>query len=282
MKISIIGLGFVGKALKNALAPSVDVKLIDPILGTDISDLIPFKPDITFICVPTPMSNESSQDTSIIEDVIRNLEKHAIKTQIVIKSTILPDKILELPNYNKIIYNPEFLTEKNANEDFIKSKLIILGGDKDRAQLISKFYKEFTFCTHKDHTFTDIISASFLKYTINTFLATKVIFFNELNAIFTESNPNHSWDEFIEILKLDSRIGDSHMHVPGHDGRMGFGGACFPKDSKAFLDFSRSKGKELMLLKTAISINNSIRDGYNNPTDRELSQNVSFKDGDNS
>ena len=94
------------------------------------------------------MSNESSQDTSIIEDVIRNLEKHAIKTQIVIKSTILPDKILELPNYNKIIYNPEFLTEKNANEDFIKSKLIILGGDKDRAQLISKFYK-FTFCTHK-------------------------------------------------------------------------------------------------------------------------------------
>ena len=234
MKISIIGLGFVGKALKNALAPSVEVKLIDPILGTDISDLIPFKPDITFICVPTPMSNESSQDTSIIEDVIRNLEKHAIKTQIVIKSTILPDKILELPNYNKIIYNPEFLTEKNANEDFIKSKLIILGGDKDRAQLISKFYKEFTFCTHKDHTFTDIISASFLKYTINTFLATKVIFFNELNAIFTESNPNHSWDEFIEILKLDSRIGDSHMHVPGHDGRMGFGGPVSQKIQRLF------------------------------------------------
>ena len=69
--------------------------------------------------------------------------------------------------------------------------------------------------------------------------------------------------------------------MPGHDGRMGFGGACFPKDSKTFLDFSRIKGKKLMLLKTAISINNSIRDGYNNPTDRDYA-NVSFKDGDNS
>ena len=87
---------------------------------------------------------------------------------------------------------------------------------------------------------TDVISASLVKYSINTFLASKVIFFNQLYDIYKALTPDIKWDEFITMINSDDRIGESHMDVPGHDGKLGFGGSCFPKDIQALIHYAKS------------------------------------------
>ena len=225
MKIAIIGFGFVGKALYSGLIDNSDTCLIDPKLNTSIIDLKDANPEIIFICVPTPVSDDGlSQDTSILEKVLIEIDNLKLSTSIVIKSTVLPDKLEELNALHEIIYNPEFLREKTANYDFINSDLIIIGGKKESSKKLGLFYDLHTKCKCKEYIYTDIVAASFVKYTINSFLASKVLFFNELQALYKSSGTKTPWDEFIKIISIDKRIGDSHMDVPGHDGRFGFGG----------------------------------------------------------
>jgi Predicted UDP-glucose 6-dehydrogenase len=90
MKVGIIGYGFVGKALAAGIKKNVDILKIDPNLNNNIEDLVKFNADICFICVPTPMNEDGSQDISILEEVIKKILSNSINSQIVIKSTILP------------------------------------------------------------------------------------------------------------------------------------------------------------------------------------------------
>ena len=281
MKIGIIGYGFVGKALEAGLNDDVDILKIDPKLNTEIKSLQNFEPNAIFICVPTPMGKDSSQNISILTNVINEIKQLNLNSLIVLKSTILPNHIQEIETLiPKFVYNPEFLREKHAAQDFIDSKLIVFGGTNDSCKFLAEIYKNYTNCIHKDYVYTDPITASFIKYTINSFLATKVTFFNELNQLFQESGAQDSWENLINAISRDNRIGNSHMQVPGHDGRLGFGGACLPKDSNAFSIYAENKNKKLNVLKSAINTNNSIRATYNRPTEREIEQNISFK-GDN-
>jgi len=279
MKIGIVGFGFVGKALANGLTDDVVVSKIDPKLKTSTKDLIKFKPDIIFLCLPTPMLDDGRQDLSILEGVVKDLIKYDIKSLIVIKSTILPGNINTLKNnFTDFIYNPEFLREKSADEDFINSKLIVIGGNKKNSKFLASFYTKHTKCVCEDYVFTDLITASLVKYTINSFLATKVTFFNQMFQLFKTSESSESWDNFILFISKDKRIGNSHMMVPGHDGRFGFGGACLPKDTAAIVEYAENLEIDLSLIKTAIKANNKIRLMYENQTSREEEQNISFKD----
>ena len=90
MKVAIIGLGFVGNSLLNGLKDTVQVKEIDPKLGTNINELKDFSPEIIFICVPTPMSEDKTQDISIIESVVDEINDFKISSLVVLKSTLLP------------------------------------------------------------------------------------------------------------------------------------------------------------------------------------------------
>ena len=83
----------------------------------------------------------------------------------------------------------------------------------------------------------DSKSASLIKYTINSFLASKVIF-NQIKDVFNSSSIEIDWDYFIDCISNDTRIGNSHMMVPGPDGKNGFGGACFPKDLSALINYA--------------------------------------------
>ncbi len=281
MKIAIVGYGFVGKALKNAIRNSVDVFIVDPVLGTNIKELNTFNPEFIFICVPTPMSDDGSQDSSIIESVIEEIIKNNLKSIIVIKSTILPNFLSAFSSQIKnLLCNPEFLREKNANHDFINSELILIGGEKRLSNKLRDFYINHTNCKCENFKFTDLVSASLIKYTINTFLATKVIFFNQLFNIFNHLNPSSSWDEFTQIISSDSRIGDSHMKVPGNDNRLGFGGPCFPKDCNALHKYSKDINQNFSLLGHAKSINNDIRSKYDELTEREIEQNTNFENNE--
>ena len=281
MKVAIIGMGFVGNSLRNGLKDTVKVKEIDPKLGTSINEVKHFSPEIIFICVPTPMSEDKAQDISIIESVVDEINDLKISPLVVLKSTLLPNYVKELEKkISRFTYNPEFLREKHADEDFINSQLIVFGGNQSEAKYLSRFYKDHTKCICKDHIFTDSLSASFIKYTINAFLAVKVIFFNELKELYDASGAGEDWENFTKYLSIDKRIGESHMQVPGHDGRLGFGGACLPKDSDALVRYANQIEKQLNLLNNAIKLNNDIRSSYNKETDRELEQNIRFR-GDN-
>ena len=277
MKIGIVGFGFVGKALKNGLRDSVDCIEIDPKLDTNLSDLSNHKPDIVFVCLPTPMNDDGSQNIDIVRDAVFELNKHDPNILVVLKSTILPKYVIEISKLTKnLVINPEFLRDKHANEDFINSEIIVFGGEKENCDKLAKFYENHTKCLCKDYVVTDNISASLIKYTINTFLALKVVFFNELKSVFDNLNSQNDWFKFINAISKDKRIGNSHMNVPGPDGRYGFGGPCFPKDVKALIEYSREIGSELSLLNKANTINNNIRAQYNDVTVREKEQNIKF------
>lgn len=277
MKVSIIGHGFVGKALENALNNSVETLIIDPIYKNKISDITLFEPDYIFICVPTPMADGGNQDLSILDEVIHEIKVLDVNSEIILKSTVLPNNIAiieeSIPN---IIYNPEFLTEKNSFEDFINGDLIVLGSRNKNFKKISSFYKNHTKCTTKNFILTDLIAASLIKYTINSYLASKVMFFNEVHNLFKKSGTDENWENFIDAVSSDSRIGRSHMKVPGPDGRYGFGGACFPKDTQALYNYSLDEESPLKILKKVIDLNNHIRGSYESETDRENEQNINF------
>ena len=277
MKVGIVGYGFVGKALENGIDDSVSTLKIDPKLNNSIKDLVPFQPNIIFICVPTPLCDDLSLDASIVHSVVDEILEYNIDCLIVLKSTILPNHLEKISQrLNRFIYNPEFLREKHANEDFLNSNLIVFGGEQKDIDEIKDFYIERTKCICKTYVETDYVTASLIKYTINSYLATKVSFFNELKKIFVEANTNDSWENFIRYLQKDSRLGNSHMSVPGHDGKEGFGGACLPKDSLALLNFYKENNLDFKVLKSAIDVNNIIREKYNDDP-REMEQRINFK-----
>ena len=156
--------------------------------------------------------------------------------------------------------------------------MIIFGGDRNISTKVSNAYLKHSRCKTKEHIFTDLKTASLIKYSINTFLASKVIFFNELHSIYEKLEVKDSWESIVNVISKDKRIGDSHMNVPGHDGRKGFGGACFPKDSLALIKYADSIGLNLKSLMSTVKINNKIRSEYQDLDSRESEQNVSFDD----
>ena len=143
LKLGIVGHGFVGKATDWGFNRRVSKFIVDPLLNNSVEDLKDFEPEIVFICVPTPMNDDGSQDSSIIEKVINDLALYCPNAIKVVKSTVVPsllDKLYKLDS--RLIYNPEFLREKHANLDFVNSDIIIFGGDRN----ISTKYNYVRFC----------------------------------------------------------------------------------------------------------------------------------------
>ena len=267
LNITIIGHGFVGKAVDYAFQYDVKKQIIDPKYNNDenYSDI---NSDITFVCVPTPMSENGTCNTYILENILNKL-KNTKCGIIVIKSTI-PPNILKNLNNLKIVYNPEFLTEKNANEDIINPSIQVFGGQKETTEKVERYYKEYSICKPCPTFHMSLTDASFVKYGINCFLATKVLWYNELyDAV---DNFGGNFGKIINAIGTDPRIGQSHTRVPGFDGKRGFGGACFPKDLSAWINFTNS----MPILEYVIKKNNTYRLQYEKD-DREKEQNVSYE-----
>ena len=278
MKVGIVGLGFVGNALEKVINSDVSIIKIDPKLDTSVRDLENQECNILFICVPTPMDEGGGQDLKIATKVLNEIEKYSTDSLVVMKSTILPDKIESLSkDFPSFVYNPEFLRERHAFEDLKNSPFFIFGGDKKNSKKLANFYKLHTSCKTSDFNYTDVKTASLVKYAINSFLATKVVFFNELRNVYINSESEGSWDDFVKLISKDIRIGSSHMSVPGPDGRFGFGGACFPKDTSALVRYAKNLNAHMELLEKAISLNNDLRSAYNETTKREKEQNINYK-----
>jgi UDPglucose 6-dehydrogenase len=276
VKLGIVGHGFVGQAVEKVIKKSVDIFIVDPIYRTTIEDLKKFNPHLIIICAPTPMNNDGTQDSSIVFNILENIKDNFIDVNVVLKSTVLPDTLEQLNHIFPLVYNPEFLREKHAFDDMVKSELNILAGDEDKCGEIKRFFINHSKIKSKKFIITDLKTASLVKYTLNTFLATKVLFFNQIYKIHKELAPISNWDAFTSILSSDSRIGSTHMEVPGPDGRYGYGGACFPKDVKALIKYSDTINKNFTLLEEVNSANNLIRKKYKTLDSREAEQNVNF------
>ena len=271
-KIAIVGHGYVGKAVEYGFnTKMVHLQLIDPVLyNNSVADIDP-DTDIAFVCVPTPYGKDGEIDASIVMDVVSQI---ALKTYatIVVKSTVTPNVIGALSeHYEQLVYNPEFLTEKNALADFVNPPMHVFGGNFNVTQAVEYSYKMFSKCSPCPTYHMSAKEASFVKYGINTFLATKVLWFNQFKDLVDTHNSNY--ETILNAIGSDSRIGFSHAQVPGPDGRRGFGGACFPKDTQAFAHFSDGMMTNLM---AAITANNEYRSQYQ-LDDREKEQNVEFK-----
>lgn len=263
LKLGVIGSGFVGGAVINGFnTPNVDMWVVDPKKSTTtLQQLAEVGPHLTFVCVPTPESTNGSVNVTIVDQVLADLNKFAYNGIVVIKSTITPDHLERfVQEYDlRIVYNPEFLTEANAHNDFINPSMQILGGVWEECEIVERAYVEFSKVKVVPTFKTDIVSASLLKYTINSWLATKVTFMNELYHLHKASGANTSWEQFTDMLQRDKRIGDSHLRVPGPDGSFGFGGHCFPKDTAGLLSYADKNNVDLSVLSKVVETNARIR-----------------------
>lgn len=271
MKLLIIGHGFVGKAVDYGFTnPKVEKTIIDPKYGNSIRDIDIQAHDLTFICVPTPMSDTGEIDTSILEEVLEyfNSENRFNHQLLVIKSTVTPGIIAKYIG-SGIVYNPEFLREKTANEDFISPDFHIFGGNSYDCARLENYYTDFSMCKRSPTYCMTAEEASFVKYGINSFLAMKVAFFNQLYDAVQDANCNFS--RITTAMEADPRLGTTHNRVPGFDGKRGFGGACFPKDTAAFVQYT----DKMTLLQKVIEVNNEYRKDYTRDS-RETEQNIRF------
>jgi UDPglucose 6-dehydrogenase len=162
--------------------------------------------------------------------------------------------INQFPKLN-IIFNPEFLTERTAKLDFLTQARIILGGTKRLTKRVSTLFKE-----RFKHTYlieTDTVTAELVKYMNNVFFASKVSIMNEMKMVCESVGAN--WDEALAGFTADQRIGDSHLDVPGPDGKLGFGGSCFPKDINAFISMANDLGIKVPTIKGAWETNLNVR-----------------------
>lgn len=254
MKIIITGFGYVGKAVHSIFEKKHNVIIVDPKINTNsVKDH--YNSDGIIICVPTPLTEEGKYSLTEIKNVLDTVPE---KMPVLIKSTVSPDDIDHLselyPNL-KITYNPEFLRAATAMEDYYHQPYVIIGGDDP-----DKFWQKLLLVTLPNckaiHTCSAKESAM-VKQATNSFLAIKNSFFNQIYEVCEKSDVN--FNLIRDLLILDRRIGKDHTIVPGPDGQKGFGGNCLPKDTEAFLKYSRLKNTPLTVLEAAISYNKTIR-----------------------
>jgi len=258
MKIVIAGYGPVGVAVKAALElrNGVEVFVDDPAKGHNYyRDEEIDLPDGVVVCVATPMREDGTCNTDHVEEVFTKYGDNNYLIKSAIDPVWLVNYSENINNVSQYTYSPEFLGGSNINRDptveFLEQEFAIFGGDQCR------FWDElFRPCLDKlkEVKYCSLEQAAFSKYVENCFLATKVTFFNEMYKVYNECG-FEGFDQMVDVVTMDPRIGRSHTQVPGPDGKFGYGGHCFPKDMAAL----RSLSLNTPLLDAVIDINEEIR-----------------------
>ena len=275
-KVGVIGNGFVGEAISFAFSSIAEMYIFDIDPSKSLNDIKSVHNcDFVFVCVPTPMYEDGSQDLSYVKS---SFEKATEKPVYILKSTVLPGTTEMLskkyPNF-KIIFSPEFLTERTAKLDMLTQSRIILGGEFSLTEKTKTLFNQrFKI---KNIIQTDSKTAELIKYMNNTFFATKVSIMNEFKLLCDKIGAD--WEDALRGFVSDGRIGDSHLNVPGHDGHLGYGGTCFPKDVNALLSFSKKLNIELNTIAGGWSTNLKVRPEKD--WEKKKGRSVSFKNKTN-
>jgi len=224
LNIGLIGCGVIGGALKRWIFENnhnCNLLISDPPKGfkDDISDA-----DIFFISIHIPTECDNTQDLSLLKDIIKGLPDKPV----FIRTTLIPGTTDAIKKElgKRIYFMPEFLTERTAYEDFCSQPMIFCG----EIDLLKKIF------TGKVYITMTSLEAEIAKYSHNVFGALKVTFFNGIHSLASEKKC--SYENIIKGVLLSGYINDAHTMVPGHDGKFGYGGKCFPKDVNAFAKFA--------------------------------------------
>jgi len=264
MNIGIIGQGFVGNAVYQKLKKYYKVFTYDVKVKLCNSDLetILERCKIIFVCLPTPMNKDGSCNLDILDNTLKEINKASRDVDgriVIIKSTIIPGSTdnfqTEYP-YIDLVFNPEFLTEANAVDDFENQTRLLLGGPLRATTKVKQIFSSVFRKTPRIIK-TDAKTAELVKYVTNAFLSTKVSFANEMYQLC--EGLDLDYDKIIEYATLDPRLGDSHWGVPGPDGDFGFGGHCFPKDLSALIEITKQLNTVNNVLKAVQTTNNTVR-----------------------
>jgi UDPglucose 6-dehydrogenase len=265
--LGVIGQGFVGSAVREGMSHCYDMVTFDKdpnkvSTARSIFEVVE-STEVTFLCVPTPMKKSGECDLRILETALDEIQQcakalHKQDYIVVIKSTIPPgttEMLNSIYTSLDIVFNPEFLTEANAVEDYKNQNRIIVGGERPGSTRVKAIFAKAFPKVPIIKTSSTI--AETIKYVTNTFLAMKVSYANEIYSLCQALNVDY--DKVIEYARYDDRLGNSHWSVPGPDGDFGFGGHCFPKDIAALQFVAKNLNVDTTMLSASINKNNLVR-----------------------
>lgn len=262
-KIGIIGIGFVGNAIKSFFENKIETVCYDKFKKFNkLEDIL--TTDLVFLCLPTLFDNNKNEyDKSAILEICKYLDKMDYNGLVIIKSTVEPEttnKLSKMYPELKLIHNPEFLTARTAIEDFQNQKHIIIGNgpnvtDNDIENIYNffKFYYPNANISHINSTESECI-----KLFCNSFGASKVMLFNEYFLLCNKIGID--FNKVRDIMLNNGWINNMHTQVPGPDGQLGFGGACFPKDTRALNSYMAKNNTPHNILNSVIDECDIIRD----------------------
>lgn len=247
--IGIIGGGVVGNAVK---AFFKNVKIYDKFQPVDSWKEV-IKQDIIFICVPTPYNN--GIDLSAINETFEKLAVLDGKV-VVIKSTVIvgtTDKLQQQYPNLKILFNPEFLDNKTAVADFAKPDKQIVGFTDKSQDVAEEILAILPDAPYKK--VMPVAAAEMVKYMVNTYYTTKVIFGNVIYDVCQTCGVDY--EVVRAAFESDRRVAPGNFDV-WHGGFRGFSGKCLPKDLASFIELAEQKGVEVSLLKEVKKINEEL------------------------
>lgn len=295
MRIGVVGTGYVGlvqgvimaefglnvicmdvseekiNSLKNGIVPIYEPGLKELLEKNMKAERIEFttdmkytteNSDVIFIAVGTPPALDGSADLHFVLEVATNIGKYMNGYKVVVDKSTVPvgtGKIVretiqkELNNRNldyefDIVSNPEFLREGKAVGDCLRPDRVVIGTESERAKEIMKKVYDVLFINETPFVFTNIETAEMIKYASNAFLAVKISFINEISLLAEKVGANTQ--EIAKAMGKDGRISPKFLHCGP-----GYGGSCFPKDTKAIVDIAKKYGEDMYVIKAAIDAN---------------------------
>ena len=295
MKIGVVGTGYVGlvqgvimaefglnvicmdvseekiNSLKNGIIPIYEPGLKELLEKNMKAERIEFttdmkytteNSDVIFIAVGTPPALDGSADLRFVLEVATNIGKYMNGYKVVVDKSTVPvgtGKLVretiqkELNNRNldyefDIVSNPEFLREGKAVGDCLRPDRVVIGTESERAKEIMKKVYDVLFINETPFVFTNIETAEMIKYASNAFLAVKISFINEISLLAEKVGANTQ--EIAKAMGKDGRISPKFLHCGP-----GYGGSCFPKDTKAIVDIAKKHGEDMYVIKAAIDAN---------------------------
>lgn len=295
MKIGVVGTGYVGlvqgvimaefglnvicmdvseekiESLRNGIVPIYEPGLKELLEKNMKARRIEFTTDmkyttenseVIFIAVGTPPALDGSADLHYVLEVAKSIGQYMNGYKVVVDKSTVPvgtGKLVretiqrELDNRNlnyefDIVSNPEFLREGKAVGDCLKPDRVVIGTESERAKEIMKKVYDVLFINETPFVFTNIETAEMIKYASNAFLAVKISFINEISLLAEKVGANTQ--EIAKAMGKDGRISPKFLHCGP-----GYGGSCFPKDTKAIVDIAKKHGEEMYVIKAAIDAN---------------------------
>lgn len=295
MKIGVVGTGYVGlvqgvimaefgldvicmdvseekiESLRNGIVPIYEPGLKELLDKNMKAGRIQFTTDmkfttenseVIFIAVGTPPALDGSADLHFVLEVAKSIGQYMNGYKVVVDKSTVPvgtgklvretiQKELDARNLDyefDIVSNPEFLREGKAVGDCLRPDRVVIGTESDRAKEIMKKVYDVLFINETPFVFTNIETAEMIKYASNAFLAVKISFINEISLLAEKVGANTQ--EIAKAMGKDGRISPKFLHCGP-----GYGGSCFPKDTKAIVDIAKKHGEEMYVIKAAIDAN---------------------------